>query len=419
MNPYTGLTVVAVLVLLEGFFSGSELALVSVDKVQVRAAGEAGGRAMRQLGRFLEAPERILTTTLIGTNVCVVTATTLIALMLRDAGVGHDRVELATVLLGSPVILLFGELLPKSIFQRNADRIAPMVIGPLTVLSTLFSPLVGLVRMLSHGLLRLFNAEHNANSAISRDELRLLLDRGEGDAFEPGERRMIHRVLDFPELTVKEVMRPLIDVVGVRHDATVGEAQLLMVETGYSRLPVFLERVDDITAVLHARDLLHVQDPDKRIDELVHPVPYVPLAQKVGELLEQLQRARKAMAVVVDEYGGAEGIITVEDILEEIVGEIQDEHDEPEPDVLRRGPRDFLVSARIEIDRLNEQLGLDLPEGDYETLGGFLLEAFGRIPSPGSEFRTERAALKVESASSRVVEQVRIVLDSVSDVTID
>jgi CBS domain containing-hemolysin-like protein len=420
---------------LQGFFSGSELALVSADRVRIRADQESGVRSARLLGRFLEDPERILTTTLIGTNLCVVSATTLFAALIhRVASDSPVPAEVLTVVVFGPVCLLFGELTPKSYYRRYSSRIAPIVIHPLTWLSFGLFPLVAVVSQVSSVLLKLLGGEGDSGMAVSRDELRLLLQfdsssrrerdsKGQGnnnnsnneedqdeEAIEETEREMIHRIFDFPEVIVREVMRPLIDVVAISEQSTLKEAADLFLESGYSRLPVYHERVDDIIGVLRARELLREDLEQESIINLVRGVPYVPDTQKVDQLLTSLQRKRQGMAVVVDEYGGAQGLVTIEDILEEIVGEIEDEHDEPAPDIHQRGEFEYIVSARVEVDRLNEQLGMELEEGNYETLAGYLLEHLGQIPRAGDQHRTNRAVFTIVSATSRVVEKVQILL---------
>ena len=414
MSLGVGVPLILFLVLLEGFFSGSELALVSADKVNIRAQHKKGRRSLRLLADFLEAPERILTTTLIGTNFCTVTNATVLALLLRQsferAGRPDPNVELYTVVILTPLILLFGELIPKSVFRRHAEAIAPVVIQPLSLLSTLLLPVVAFVRLLTTALLSALGAEGEGFMAVSRDELHLLLEHRKSETIEAGERRIIRRIFDFHETTAKEVMRPLIDVVGVEESASLEEALAIFSDTGYSRLPVFQDRIDNIVGVLHAMDLLHTEDPGGQVGSLKRSVTYAPAAQRVELLLEDLQQRRHGVAIVVDEYGGAEGIVTIEDILEEIVGEIEDEHDEPNADILERGEGIWFVSARVEIDRLNETLGLELPEGDYETLAGFLLERWGRIPAEGESLRTDRAGLRVLRATSRAIEAVRIEL---------
>ena len=409
MSLFGGMLIVLVCGLLQGFFSGAEIALVSADKVLIRTWRDQGTSAGKLLGRFIEEPESILTTTLIGTNLCVVTGTTVFALLLKQ----HWQLEggLYTVLFLTPALLLFGELVPKSVYRRYSTAIAPAVIHPLTWLSKLFSPLVVVIRGLTRWLLAVLGAADSNQLGVSREELRLLLGRSEAADVEEDEIEMINRIFDFSEVTVREAMQPLIDISAVDETDTLETALELFVETGFSRLPVFHERVDDIVGVLRATDLLEAKDMSIVCKALMRPVPYVPESAKVETLLPRLQRQPPGMAIVVDEYGGAEGLVTVEDILEEIVGEIEDEHDEPQTDILRRGEREFLVSARTEVDHLNEELDLDIPEDDdYETLAGFLLERFGRIPAAGESASTAGALFTIVRASSRAIEEVQILI---------
>lgn len=413
MSLGTGLAIVLVCMLLEGFFSGSEIALVSADKVLIRTWKEQGVSAGRLLGNFLQEPEPILTTTLIGTNLSTVTGTTVFALLLKE----HWGLEggLYTVLLLSPLLLLFGELVPKSVYRRYSSEIAPVVIRPLTLLSRLLSPLVWIVQTGMAWLLRALGADGEDTLSVSRDELRLLLDRSETKDVEQDEREMIHRIFDFPQITVREAMKPLIEIDAIEETESLERALAMFVETGYSRLPVFHERIDDIVGVLRATDLLGVDDLTQPCKLLMRPVPYVPESSKVDQLLPRLQRQPPGMAIVVDEYGGAEGLVTVEDILEEIVGEIEDEHDELSIDIRKRGEREFLVSARTEVDHLNEELAVAIPEGDYETLAGFLLEQIGHIPVAGESTSTDAAVFTVISATSRAIDEVQILLRDEDD----
>ncbi len=417
MTPDVAIPIIAALIALEGFFSGSEIALVSVDKLDIRAQRDKGGRGVAMLARFFDEPERILTTTLIGTNVCTVSNATILGLVLGNLlgeGTEHLRTILTVVTL-SPLILIFGELLPKSIARRYSRRLAPIVIYPLNALSLALFPLVTLVRAVTKGFLRAVGADTTGAMAVSRDELRLMLNVGEGEEIDDEERKIIARIFDFPEVTAKETMVPLIDVQAIDEASTLDEAVALFAESGHTRLPIFHERVDDIVGVVHAMDVLCAADHDQRVAALKRPVMYVPPTQKVESLMEELQRHRLGIAIVVDEYGGAEGMLTVEDILEEIVGEIEDEFDEDKDEIRRRGEREYLVSARTEVDHLNEELDVRIPEGDYETLAGFLLERFGRIPVRGDSAETDTALFRVVSASDRVIEEIQVLLKETED----
>ncbi len=414
MSLGVGFGFILLCVLMEGFFSGSEIALVSADKVTIRTQREQGTVTGRRLGRFLDDPEAILTTTLIGTNASTVSATTVAALLLREHWGSNDG--LIVVLILFPIILLFGELIPKSAYRMHATRIAQIVVHPLTILSTALRPVIAVVRIVTRGVEALAGGGPEGGG-VTREELRLLLEKRKSEEIEEEEKDMIDRIFDFNAVTAKEVMRPLIDVVAVEREDGLAEAVDKLQESGYSRLPVFTERVDDIVGVLWAMDVLFLDTIGGTAGDIARPVHYVPQNQKVAELLTDRRLKRSGLAVVVDEYGGAQGLVTVEDILEEIVGEIEDEHDEPEDDIQQRGEREFRVSARIEVDRLNESLSLGIPEGegDYETLAGFLLHSFGRIPRIGDSTSVGGATLTIASCTSRAIDEVDIVVQSPPD----
>jgi CBS domain containing-hemolysin-like protein len=261
-------------------------------------------------------------------------------------------------------------------------------------------------------LCRLLGVDAEGSAQVTREELRLLLERRESAEINEPEREMVRRIFEFPEVTVGDVMRPLIDITAIDEQATLEEAMATLKDSGFSRVPVYRERVDNVVGIVHSLDVVYETDASRRVASIMRPVTYVPPTQKVDQLLAELQRQRRGLAIVVDEYGGAEGLVTTEDILEEIVGEIDDEHDVPSAEIKRRGEKEWLVSARTPVERLNEEIGADVPEGDYETVSGFLLARLGRIPKPGDIVETEGTVVTVVTADARVVEDVQIVLKS-------
>ena len=395
--------------LMEGFFSGSEMAIVNCDKLRIRSQASEGIRGAKLIQEMLERPEWLLGTTLIGTNLAAVTNTILVTLLLIDS-LGHEGTFYA-VLIVSPLALFFGEILPKSFFQQKADVLAPLVIYPLWVCSRLFTPLLWLITALPRVLARKGLAAYETTGGLPRrDDLRLLLEmpRGGSDILAE-ERKMVDRLMDLSDSKVHEVMVPLVEVVAVPETASWEHAARCIVEKGHSRMPVFRDRIVHIVGILEHFDLLlPAGDRAGGIAPMIRPAFYVPETKPVHELLLYMKKTGDRMAIAVDEYGGATGIITLEDILEEIVGEIDDEYD-PSRFLYRKiGPSSYLVDARIEVDQFNERFALDLPEGDYETLGGFLMTRMGRILKEGEVLRLQNMALTVEKASQRRVQTVRL-----------
>jgi len=409
MDIILPLIIIALCLAAEFFFSGSEIAMVSADRLKIRKLAESGSRGGKLVERLMERPEWMLGTTLVGTNASVVTSTILATLLMKQA-FGQIG-ELYTLAVMSPLLLIFGEIIPKSIFQQRADSIAPRVAFPLHLASYVIHPVLAVVTWIANGILRVFGVRGDGPGSpfITREALNEIIRKREpGSDLKPAERTMIRRIFSFSETDVEEVMIPLIDVAAVSEVATTAEALELMNEKAFSRLPVYSERVDNIIGILTNFDLLAAPDDLPGIHSLIRTVPYVPETKRIDDLLLRFQMEGNHMAVAVDEYGGAVGIVTVEDILEEIVGEIEDEHDKVRQMYRIEGENRYVINARMEIDRINEVLPFELPEGDYETMGGFILDRFGRIPAVGDILKFKNLVLTVTGADRRSVREIRV-----------
>ena len=395
--------------ILEGFLSGSEMAMVAADRKKLARFAHSGPRSARLTLRILQDPSWFLSTTLVGSNLAEVANAALVTSLL----VAHfgDRGDLYAFLLLTPFILVFGEILPKTLFQQKADRWI-LKIGPaIWIVSYMLFPLVWFMSKATGALLRIFKMEGEVRPFVTREELQLLLQtETDPSDMKPLEITMIHRIFRFADTKVKEVMIPLVDVVALEENSTVGEAIASVRQENYSRYPVFRERVDNLIGLIHSFDLLLVANHGQTIQRFVHPISFFPESKPIDEVLHDLQRKQEAMAVVVDEYGGAVGIVTVEDILEEVVGEIEDEYDSGPPLFRRVGPKSYLINARMEIDHINESLKLSLPKGDFETLGGFVLNRLGRVPLVGESFRYRRMLFEVKKANERAVIEILLSL---------
>lgn len=402
--------IIFIFLFLEGFLSGSEIALVAANRKRLSHLAHSDSRLARLTFHILQEPSRFLSTTLMGSNLAEVTNTALVTSIL--IGLYGSKGDLFAFLLLTPLILIYGEILPKTLFQQKADQWVPKIVPLIWILSVILFPLVWMMSRSTSFVLRFLRMKNEGGPFVTREELQLLL-RAEGEAsdMKPMEKDMIHRIFRFSETKTKEVMIPLVEVVALEENSTVEEAIALTRQENYSRYPVFRERVDNIVGILHSFDLLLAQGQEQTIQPFVRPISYFPETKPVDELLLDLQRNQEAMAAVVDEYGGAVGIVTVEDILEEVVGEIEDEYDIGQPLYRRIGPRKFLIDARMEIDHINEILKLGLPRGDYETLGGFVLERLGRVPLTGEGFRFQGKLFEVQKADERSVSEVSVTLE--------
>ena len=402
----------AVCLIAEGFFSGSELGVVSADRMKLRHDAAKGSRGARLALDMLEKrPEWLLSTTLVGTNIAVVANSTIAtALMIELFG---EAGSWLAVILVAPLIWVFGEIVPKSVFQQRADTITPYVIYVLRFFSILFSPILIVFVTLSKFLSRLAGARDEHNPFTLREQIQSMVQMPpqEGGDIQATEKTMIRRMFNFSETTVYKVMVPLIDVTAVDRKCTVGEAVRLAVESSHARLPVFDGRIDRVVGVLNTMDLLGV-DAAAPIEPFICPTRYVPTSKSAESMLVELRKDGDAMAVVMDEFGGAEGIVTIEDIIEEVVEDIQDEYDRQEKPagwLKKLGHHDYLVSARADPAMLNEKLGLKLPgEGSYDTLSGFILEFAHEIPAPGTTIEVEGIKFTVQRATPQVIQEVQI-----------
>lgn len=399
--------ILAVCLLLEGFFSGSEMALVNADKYKLALATDAGSRRARFALHLIKHPAYFFSTTLLGTNLCVVTASVVATFFIIDR-FGEPYAPLA--LLWWPATLIFGEIVPKSIYQHHADRIVLRVAPILLGISMLLYPAVWLLSKLTDLLLGGFKRRSAISAPVSREVLETMLEVGRYEASDvrPAERTMISRIFDLAEKKVENIMTPLVDVVAVPVTADRKRVMEALEKHGFSRVPVYEGQSFNITGVLTGTDLLF-SAWDASVRNLMRPPYYVPEEMPLDDLLIAMKRRGEPLAIAVDEYGAATGIVTAEDLLEEVVGDIKDEHDR-EPALYQRvGRNRFLVSGRLEIEHANERLRLQIPEGDYETVAGYLICKMGRIPREGEELVFGNLSFIIKRATDRAVLEIEVV----------
>ncbi|MFQ5895502.1 MAG: hemolysin family protein [Nitrospinota bacterium] len=397
----------------EAFLSGSEIAFVSANRARLKRLAEEGMRGPRLLLELLEKPEWMMATLLTCHNLVFVTNVTLVTALMLQHFEPHWG-ELLTLVVMLPLIVTLGEIVPKSLGQERADGWASRAVYPIWFARRLFAPVVFAVTRLTRLLLRLTGADARPESPyVTREELELLVETAErGGDVRPSERRMIDRIFDFGERRMDAVMVPLVEVDALEDTASVEDAIGMVERCGHSRIPVYRGEIHHIVGVVHARDILALEPAAggrlRDVPSLVRPPYFVPESKRADDLLEELRANKNQMAIVVDEYGGSVGIVTLEDLLEEIVGEIRDEYDTDRPRYARAPGDVLLVDARIEVKALREELGVQVPEGRYDTLGGFLLAELERIPRPGEAVIWRGMRFVVEEASERRIERVRI-----------
>jgi putative hemolysin len=399
---------IGVAMLVTALLSASEMAFIAANRVRIRHLAENGNQTA---ARYLEAfrrPERMLSAAMMGVTVAHITASSLATWALLPVA-GGWAAALATIIL-VPLMLVFGEVIPKAVASEWATALLLRLYRVLEITAIILSPVTWGARVLVTGVLVALGLRTSgARQFVSREELKLLLQLEPEEAdVTSSEAEMIDKIFDLGDTAVREVMVPLVDVAALPETAAPDEAVRLMQESGFSRIPVFTDRVINVVGVVTAMDLLRRGADAPDLKSLMRPATYVPETKRIDDLLREMQKARLQMAVVIDEYGGAVGIVTVEDIVEQVVGEIQDEHDRTGATVERLPDGSYRVAGRERVQDLNDALDWDLPTGDFETVAGLVLATVHRIPLVGEEFQVGRYTFTVLEADQRRILTVRI-----------
>jgi CBS domain containing-hemolysin-like protein len=408
MEPWLASLLIIGCISAEAFVSGAEIALYAANRLKIRHRAERGSRSAQLILRMLEEPEQMLGSTLVMHHFVVVTGTVLATAAFTD-WLGQ-RGEWVSFILMTGLVLTVGEIFPKTLFQLSADRLASIVIYPLRVVCYVCYPVAYVITGVIDYLLGLAGLQaQNKNPFVTREELDLLVQVSDrGSTLGADERRMIRRIFGFSDTRVHEAMIPLVEVVALEDSASVDELLQAIRAHGFSRIPIFQDNIHNLVGWVNAFDVLSLPPGERNFRQLIRPAYYVPETRRIGDLLRDVQQKGIPLAVVVDEYGGSVGIVTIEDMLEEIVGEIEDEYDAGARlyEVLPDGS--FRIDARMEIDAINEILGLNIPTGDYATLAGFILAQLERIPRRGELLMHDGLMLEVEEASNRTVQRVHV-----------
>ncbi|MBI4588155.1 MAG: HlyC/CorC family transporter [Candidatus Rokubacteria bacterium] len=400
--------VILAALLATAFFSAAEMAFLGANRLRLRHLAEGGHRVA---GRYLAAfssPQRVLSAAKMGVPAAHIIASSVATWQLLPHA-GAAAALIVTLVL-TPLMLVLGEVIPKAIAQQWATGLILRLFRPLTWTAWLLAPLTWTASKIVEGVLALVGRPRDhVGHFVSREELKLVLQMEPEEAdVTTQEAEMIDKIFSLGETTVREVMVPLVEVAALLETATADDAIALIRERGHSRVPLFSDRVDNMVGVVTAMDLLRRGAEVETLKAIMRPPYFVPETKRIDDLLREMQKARIQLAVVVDEYGGSMGIVTVEDILEQIVGEIQGER-EPTPATMVRLPDgSYRVAGRVGIEEINEALEWELPSGDYETVAGMILATLHRIPRTGEEFKVGRYHVTVLEADERRVVAVKI-----------
>ena len=417
ISSFTGTDWVLVIVLvialaLAAISAAAETALTSVSRIKIRNLAEEGDARAKRILRLLEKPQEFLSTILVVSNVSVIVASTMATLLAINLFANLGEV-ISTVVL-SLIVLVFCEITPKTAAVQAPEAWARALAGPIEGMSKVLRPVIIALTWITGGIVRLLGVQNiRRGPFVTEEELRLLVEVGEEEGvLEEEEREMIHNVFELSDTAVREVMVPRIDMVTVEADDGVDEAISIIVQGGQSRIPVYDGSIDNIIGVLYAKDLLRIFASDQRpnaVRYLVRPAYFVPESKRLDDLLRELQQQRVHMAIVVDEYGAVAGLVTIEDLVEEIIGDIQDEYDKEEQLFERLSDNEFIVDAKIGLDDFNELVDAELTGEGYETLGGFVYTQLDKIPTVGDIVTHENLTITVLGTKGRRVTKVKVV----------
>lgn len=399
-------------VLLSAFFSSSEVALIAITRAKVRTLVNENRAGAHALALLKESPEHLLITILIGNNIVNVAAAsvaTAVAIQVfGDIGVG---IATGVVVI---ILLVFSEILPK-IYAARAPDSFPLTVAPIILfLSKIFTPFIWLMLHISPGA---GMRREGDEPAVTEEEIKEWIDVGkEEGTIEADEKEMLYSVLEFGDTTAREVMTPRINVTAISDVLSFEDVVRVFNETGFSRIPVYHERLDNITGILNVKDIFAMAvspQQDSSIRDIMYDPIFIPETKKIDDLLKELQVHRVQMAVVIDEYGSFVGIVTVEDILEELVGDIMDEFDKEEPGIQELAPGVFAADAQIWVGDANQRMSISLPTSDsYETIGGLIIDRLGRLPvHPGEKIilREQNITLSVMQMHGRRIVKVKVI----------
>jgi putative hemolysin len=421
--------VLILLTFLEGFFVAGEIALVSIRRSRVEQLVDEGSSGARRVRRLLEQPGRFLAVSQLGLTVigffasayAAVSLVRTFAKILEGIGIDPGNSETIALIVVTVVLalftIIFAELVPKTLALANTERVAIALSLPIEFLARALGPLIRVLTGITAWIAKLFGANVSNEAQITAEELRLIVERGgEQGVLEAEEEQMINSIIELGERRLHEVMIPRIAIVSLPASATLDEAIDKVVDEGHSRIPVYEESIDEVVGILYAKDLLPILKagggPRPELRSLLRTPVFVPESMTIDDLLHEFQRRKVHIAIVLDEYGGTAGLLTIEDLLEEIVGEIQDEYDTEEPMVVRLSDDEARVDGRADVDDLAEifdtVLGLE-DEDEYDTVGGLIYHRIGGVPSPGDVVEVDGLELTVETIDGRRVGKVLVV----------
>ena len=403
------LIIVVALILVVAYFSAAETALFSLGRLRARHLVEAGHPEANAILQLFKKPNILIATILVSSTMAITAASslaTVVALKIFP----HSGEVIATVVM-IVVVLVFGEITPKTFAAQNTEKVSLRVARTIVILSIILSPLIKILSVITNFLVRLLGGKTlRKGPFVTEEEIRLLVNVGQEEGLiEEEEKEMIDSIFEFDDTLAHEIMVPRIDITAIEVDDTLNEVLELILQVGHSRIPVYENTIDNVIGIIYAKDLLKFLYENRRgagLREIMRLAYYVPETKKVRDLLAELKREKIHMAIVLDEHGGTAGLVTIEDMIEEIVGDIQDEFDREEKEYEWLEDGSLLVDARLSLDEINDLMEINLPEEDFDSLSGFIFDLLGRVPREGEETRYENLNLKIVRMEGRRISKV-------------
>ncbi len=430
---FLDLLILAVLILINAFFSASEIAIISLNDNFVRRRADEGDRVAKKLQKLISEPSSFLATIQVGVTLAGFLssafaadkfANRLYALIGVDNRAIYNVSLIAVTLILSYFSLVLGELAPKRIAQNNPEKLANRVVGLIIAVGKVLRPFIWLLSVSTNVVLKLFGVKPGmSDRTITEEEIRLMVDVGrESGSIHANEKEMIENIFEFNDKEVFEIMTHRTNIVSLDVESDYAQVLEVAVHEKYTRIPVYDENIDNIIGILHIKDLLYhaaegLSQPFS-LRNMTRPPYFVPESKTIDVLFREMQRDRVQLAVVIDEYGGTAGIVTIEDLLEEIVGNIQDEYDEEELEIVKKDDTTYLITGQAALDDIGEVVDVEFPDEDYETIGGLVLDLLGRIPDGQEhpEVQFENLRLKVLEMDEKRISRIELtILPNVED----
>ena len=407
------LVILVVFLIFSAFFSSSEAAFLSLERIRIAHLVNTGIPGAKRVANMIEQPERLLSTILLGNNLVNVAFTAVVTVLIVDLLGGGSGVAVATGV-GTLVLLVFGEIIPKTFAIHYAERVAFLYARPLKGVELAFWPVVVALQWITHRTQNIFGVEVPSRESITEDELRSLIDLGEAEGtFEPAEAEMLENVFRFGDRQVREVMTPRNEIVSIERGATLGEFLVMYALNSHTRFPVYREDADNIIGIISAKDILKAMATrginfDDSVTDVIRDSYFVPETKRIAELFKELRRSGNQMAMAVDEYGGLAGVVTLKRLSEEVVGPVGEEGKAPEEEFEEIGKNTFQVDGGMSIDEANEEMNIDLPDGDFDTVAGFVLDLLGHIPAEGEQFEYNYLKLEIIQMDNLKIETIKV-----------